>query len=141
MFSNWTTKSKLKIGDRIIKLREERQLFARFLVIQQSRPEMVPKIRSYKYEYELSVIPRLQLMDLYLSVKTNRILSQSLKSLQLTQSLVNDTEVDRFEPNIPSECQELSTDNHEDIRPDSISNRVIIIDAMAILQGMKKHLV
>ena len=84
MFSNWTTKSKLKIVDKIIKLREERHLFARFLVIQQSRPEMVPKIRSYKYEYELSVIPRLQLMDLYLSVKTNRILSQSLKSLQLT---------------------------------------------------------
>ena len=46
--------------------------------------------------------------------------------------------MDRFEPNIPSECQELSTDNHEDIRPDSSSNRVIIIDAMAILQGMKK---
>ena len=43
MFSNWTTKSKLKIVDKIIKLREERQLFARFLVIQQSRPEMVPK--------------------------------------------------------------------------------------------------
>ena len=46
--------------------------------------------------------------------------------------------MDRFEPNIPSECQELSTDNHEDIRPDSSSNRVIIIEAMAILQGMKK---
>ena len=58
MFSNWTTKSKLKIVDKIIKLREERQLFARFLVIQQSRPEMVPKLEATIGEYELSVIPR-----------------------------------------------------------------------------------
>ena len=36
-FSNWMAKT----SDQVNKLREERQSFARFLVIQQSRPELV----------------------------------------------------------------------------------------------------
>ena len=42
--STWMAKRKVRVGDKIIKLREERQLLARFLVIQQSRPELVPKL-------------------------------------------------------------------------------------------------
>ena len=51
-------KTKIKVGDKIIKLREERQLFARFLVIQQSRPDLVPKLSSTIGEFEMAVVPR-----------------------------------------------------------------------------------
>ena len=56
-FSNWMAKTKIKVGDKIIKLREERQLFARFLVIQQSRPDLVPKLSSAIGEFEMAVVP------------------------------------------------------------------------------------
>ena len=42
--STWMAKQKVRVGNKIIKLREERQLLARFLVIQQSRPELVPTL-------------------------------------------------------------------------------------------------
>ena len=57
-FSNWMAKTKIRVGDKIIKLREERQLFARFLVIQQSRPDLVPKLSSTIGEFEMAVVPR-----------------------------------------------------------------------------------
>ena len=51
-------KRTITFGDKVIKLREERQLFVRFLIIQQSRPELVPKLALSIGEYEMSVIPR-----------------------------------------------------------------------------------
>lgn len=56
--STWTAKQTVRVGDMDIKLREERQLFARFLVIQQSRPELVPKVPATIGDYEMSVVPR-----------------------------------------------------------------------------------
>jgi len=51
-------KKTVRVGDKVIKLREDRQLLARFLVIQQSRPELVPKLPTTTGDYEMSVIPR-----------------------------------------------------------------------------------
>ena len=51
-------KTRVSVGDKVIKLREERQLLARFLVIQQSRPELVPKLEATIGEYEMAVVPR-----------------------------------------------------------------------------------
>ena len=55
MSSNWMEKSKFTVGDKVIKLREERQLFARFLIIQQSRPELVP-LEATIGEFEMAVV-------------------------------------------------------------------------------------
>ncbi len=57
-FSNWMDKTKVRVGDKVIKLREERELLARFLIIQASRPELVPKLEEMIGEYEMSVVPR-----------------------------------------------------------------------------------
>ena len=57
-FSNWIAKTRISVGDKVIKLREERQLFARFLIIQQSRPELVPKLETTIGDYEMAVVPR-----------------------------------------------------------------------------------
>jgi len=56
--STWMAKKTVRVGDKVIKLREERQLLARFLVIQQSRPELVPKLPTTIGDHEMSVIPR-----------------------------------------------------------------------------------
>ena len=56
--STWMAKQKVRVGGKIIKLREERQLLARFLVIQQPRPELVPKLPDTIGDYEMSVVPR-----------------------------------------------------------------------------------
>jgi len=37
-YSTWLKKATITVGDKVVKLREDRQLLARFLVIQQSRP-------------------------------------------------------------------------------------------------------
>ena len=51
-------KTRVRVGDKVIKLREERQLLARFLVIQQTRPELVPHLPATIGDYEMAVTPR-----------------------------------------------------------------------------------
>ena len=57
-FSNYMGKTKVRLGDKVVKLREERQLFGRFLIIQGSRPELVPKLEETIGQFEMSVVPR-----------------------------------------------------------------------------------
>ena len=56
-FSNLAVKIKVRTGDKVIKLREEKELFGRFLIIQGSRPELVPKLEDAIGEFEMSVVP------------------------------------------------------------------------------------
>eukprot|EP00794_Sanderia_malayensis_P001433 gene1433-1577_t len=58
LFSNWQKKAACKVKDKIIKLREDRQLIARFLVIQKSRPNLSEKLNYVIATYEFSMIPR-----------------------------------------------------------------------------------
>ena len=48
----------MRVGDKVIKLREERELLGRFLIIQGSRPSLVPKLAETTGEYEMSMVPR-----------------------------------------------------------------------------------
>ena len=50
-------KTKFRVGEKVIKLREERKLLGRFLIIQGSHPELVPKLEETIGEYEMSVVP------------------------------------------------------------------------------------
>ena len=43
-YSTWMKKASIAVGNKVVKLREDRQLLARFLVIQQSRPQLVDKL-------------------------------------------------------------------------------------------------
>jgi len=56
--STWMAKKTVREADKVIKLREKRQLLARFLVNQQSWTELVPKLPTTIGDYEMSVIPR-----------------------------------------------------------------------------------
>ena len=53
-----TPTSHARAGDKVMKLREERDLFGRFLIIHGSRPGLVPKIEETIGHYEMSVLPR-----------------------------------------------------------------------------------
>ena len=46
------------MGDKVVKLREERELLGRFFIIQGSRPMLVPKLEETIGDYEMSVVPR-----------------------------------------------------------------------------------
>ena len=57
-FTTWTAKTEVKADDKVVKLREERQLLAKFLVIYQSRPELLTNLRGTIGEYAMAVTPR-----------------------------------------------------------------------------------
>lgn len=57
----WTCNSKkmeIKVKDKVIKLKEERELLGRFLIIMDSRPNLVPQLSDTIGNYEMSVVPR-----------------------------------------------------------------------------------
>ena len=58
MWTNLSKKIKVPLENKIIKLREERQLLGRFLVILGSRPGLVPKLSEVIGNFEMSVVPR-----------------------------------------------------------------------------------
>ena len=51
-------KTKVRAGDKVIKLRDKRELWGRFLIIRGSRPEFVQKLEETIAEYEMFVVPR-----------------------------------------------------------------------------------
>ena len=57
-YSTWMKKATIAVGDKVVKPREDRQLLARFLVIQQSRPQLVDKLAETIRKYEMAVTPR-----------------------------------------------------------------------------------
>ena len=57
-FANWMEKTKVNVGNKVIKLREGRKLMGRCLIIGQARPELMPKLEDTIGIYEMSVVPR-----------------------------------------------------------------------------------
>ena len=49
-------KKKVQVGDKVIKLREERELLGRFLIIQDSCPHLVPKLEETIGKYEMAMV-------------------------------------------------------------------------------------
>ena len=118
-FSNWMDIMKVRIGDKVIKLREERELLGRFLIVQGSRPGLVRKLEETIGEYEMSTVPRsLCAVDGSLYIPADKA------SLM---HAVEDATVESLDvlpvPGIVQEDPPV---------------KVLIIDAMAVLQSMTK---
>ena len=58
MFSTCSKKVKCNLSDKVVKLREDISLLARFLVIQQCRSELGGPLKEAIGQYEFSVVPR-----------------------------------------------------------------------------------
>jgi len=120
-FSYWMEKTKVRVGDKVIKLLEERELLGRFLIIQRSRPGLVPKLEETIGEYEMSTVPRsLCAVDESLYTPTDKA------------SLMHAVEYARAEP------LEVAPQPDLQMQEDDSSVSVLIVDAMGVLQGMKK---
>ena len=90
-FSNWMEKTKVRVGDKVIKLREERELLGRSVIIQGSRPELVRKLEETIGEYEMAVVPRsLCTVDGSLFIPTDKAsLMRFIEKGQLTTAARN----------------------------------------------------
>ena len=116
-FTNFMPKLTISLGETIIKLREERQLLIRFLVILRCRPGIVPKLDSTIGSFEMSVVVR--------SLCTN---DGSLYIPNNKASLMN-TMTDIHGP--INKTEDLHTVQYH-------SKKVMVFDMMAVLQSMKK---
>ena len=119
-FSNWMEKATVHVGDKVVKLREERELLGRFLIIQASRPSLVPKLEETIGEYEMSTVPwSLCAADGSLFIPTDKASFMHAVEDAKAESLE-----DAPQPELIQE-------------PDSSVN-VLIVDAMGVLQSIKK---
>lgn len=72
-FSTCNQKTVVRIRDKLVKLREDRQLLARFLIVMESRPEMATHLKDAIGNYEFSAIPRsLFTSDGYLLIPSDK---------------------------------------------------------------------
>ena len=146
-FSNWMEKTRVRLGDKVIKLREERQLLARFLVIQQSRPELVPRLPATIGDYEMAITP----MSMFATDGSLLIPTDKASIIHaIEEATPIQTEI-QSSPRAPvqtpvqttveapaqDESQHCPLNVHID-DPIELPYHVIIIDAMAVVQCMKK---
>ena len=123
-FLNWNEKTKVRLGDKVIKLREERELLGRFLIIQGSRPSLVPKLEETIGEYEMSIVPRsLCAVDGTLYIPTDEA------------SLMHAVEDAKAEPLEVVPQPDLI---QEDLPGIQQPVKVLIVDTMGVLQSMRK---
>ena len=57
IISNWSLKSKVKAGDKVVKLWEDQDLTGRCPIISQSRPMTLPNLEKIIGTYEMTVMP------------------------------------------------------------------------------------
>ena len=128
-FSTLKKKIPCKVGNKLVKLREDRQLLARFLIVQQSRPSMIESLSETIGMYEFSVVPRsLFSSDGLLLLPTDK--SSFVHEIEaVTVDSAPDTE--------PSANEARATSNTDTSRTEK-REMVCIIDAMAVVQAIKK---
>ena len=116
--STWIKKTEVRVGDKVVKLQEERQLLSRLMIIQQTRKI---DMRSVNGMYEMGVIPRsLFSNEGSLLIPTNKSSFIHYIEAQIVPITVN--HVEDFVDNLET----------------YMNNRVVIIHAMAIVQQIKK---
>ena len=121
-------KKKVQVGDKVIKLWEERELLRRFLIIHCSGPHLVPKLEQTIEQFEMAVVPRsLCAGDGTLLLTTDKAnLMKALEDVK-AQSL-HDVQQDFIEEDLTQ---------NDTIEETGATITVLIIDAMAVLQCMK----
>lgn len=113
-------KVQIKMKDTILELKQDRDLFARMLIVARSRPQV--DVCDTISNYELSVVPR----SMFAPDGTMLHCSQKSKLMELLESLPDN-----------SQHEYRQSDVVESMQP-NISGSVAIIDAMAELQALDK---
>ena len=157
-------KTRVSIGDTVIKVREESHLMGRMLVIHEYRPDLVPPLEETIKQYEMSVIAHMFCgVDgfLYLPHDKSILMKGVLNMNRGGDILDSDTDSgmemlftvnhnpsvvcsenvtesthDFFNSDVTSEesPMDLTESNHDNNNP----YRIKIIDGMAVVRGMSK---
>ena len=110
-------KTSMKVNGKAIKMKEERQFLARYLIIEKCRPDLVPKLETVISQYEMSVVQRP-----LCSVDGTLYIPKDKAAFMLC--------VEEFE------CPDTSQEKR--YNEPSSCEKVLLVDAMATLQSMKK---
>ena len=128
-FSNWMDKKIVQVGDKVIKLSEDRELLGRFLITQGGRPHLVLKVEETIGKFEMAMVPR----SLYPGDGTLLCTADKanvIKALEDVQALsLQDIQQDFIEEDL---TQSDSTEEAD------ATIKVLIIDAISVLQCMQK---
>ena len=57
-FTNFMPQTAIRLGEKVLKLWEDRELLGRCLIIQTCRPELIPKLDEIIGHHEMGVVPR-----------------------------------------------------------------------------------
>ena len=130
-FTNWTQKTNVKFGDKVIELLEDRQFLGQCLIIQESRPELVPRLADMIGNYESSVVPRCIFAASFpLILKAN--VSHAVEAVKLP--LLADAHAQSTSvANVAASSVPIDERETTDRAP-----RVLITDAMTVVQCVKK---
>ena len=119
----------MQVGDKVIKLREEHELLGRFQIIHGSHPHLDPKLEQTIGRFKMAMVPRsLCAGDGTLLLTADKAnLMKALEDVK-AQSL-HDIQQDFIEEDLTQ---------YDSIEEADATIKVLIIDAMAVLQCMKK---
>ena len=142
--NTWMNKIEVRVGDKVIKLREERQLLARFLVIQQARNLILQEAIG---DYEMSVIPRSLFSNdgSLLTPKKKSVLihliEEQTHQVEDKIECEDDVSTHIIRPVESSNIIEMENDDItwiNSVQLADVPESVAINDAMAIVQSIKK---
>ncbi len=145
-FKSANATTDIKIGDKMVKIKEERGLLQRFIVISRSRPEL--DLKECIGTYEFGVVPRSLFASdgsLLLAYDKASVLHH-LEKLDTTQQVQADKDgsagndlSDNQAMEIPLQLADTSV-KHAHMEPTDgpSSSRVIIIDGMAVVNSVTK---
>ena len=57
-FATWMKTKSVRVGNKVIKLKEDRKLLSKIIIIAQTRPDLITKMEDIVGNFEMSVIPR-----------------------------------------------------------------------------------
>ena len=129
-FSTINKKVPCKVGNKLVKLREDRQLLARFLIVQQSRPTMIESLSETIGMYEFSVVPR----SLFSSDGLLLIPDDKSSFVHAIEDAIGE----ESSPETRPETERPNTTANTGASSQERRDQVCIIDAMAVVQSIKK---
>ena len=122
MFTTCNKKVKCILSDKVVKMREDRSLLARFLVVKQCHPELGAFLKEAIEQCEFSIVPH----SLFPSDGMLLLPSDKSSFMKVIKEFPT------------QDISSVDMDNLESARTNSTQMHVCIIDGMAVVQTIKR---
>ena len=146
-FKSANAMTEIRMGDQVVKIKEERGLLQRFIVISRSRPEL--NLKECIGTYEFGVVPR----SLFASDGSLLLAYDKASILHHLEKLDSNRQQDQADRNeatgsepsdnqaiqVPLQVADTAVEHtNVDLTEESSAHRVIIIDGMAVVNSVSK---